>query len=119
MKIKEEFQNKYDVQNKLVDPNVVVGTPIISKSGSEIIPITAITYVDVGGSGEYGDVKTFKITDEFKIAGASGTIMTIKPKAFIIDDGNGCKLLKIDDTPLNNLIQKTGEIVSSITENNE
>lgn len=119
MQIKEELQNKYDVQSKLVDPNVVVGTPIISKTGSQIIPITAITYIDIGGSGEYGDIKTFKITDEFKIAGASGTVMSIKPKAFIIDDGTGCKLLKIDDTPLNNLIQKTGEFVSSITENND
>ena len=112
------MENKFDTQIRLTDPNVVIGTPIITQSGTQIIPITSITYANLGGSGEYGDVKTFKITDGFKIAGANGTVMNVKPKGFLIDDGKSCKLLQIDDSPLNNIIQKTGEMVSSVTNEN-
>lgn len=108
-------ENKLPINEKLANANVVVGTPITTISGKQIIPITAMTFTNLSGSGEYGDLKTFKALDGFKLAGGSGSIFTVKPKAFLIDDGQTCKLVRIDDTPINTLIEKTEEMVSSLS----
>ena len=82
------------------------------------IPVSSVTVVNLSGGGEYGDVKTFKEADGFQVAGGNGSVITVKPKAFIVDDGKGCKLLKIEDSAVEALIEKTGELVSRLTDNN-
>ena len=62
-------------------------------------------------------IKTFKISEGFKIAGGNGTVITVKPKGFLVDDGKGCRLLKMDDSAIDTLIEKTGDLVHNITEN--
>ena len=52
-----------------------------------------------------------------EIAGGNGTVVTVKPKGFLVDDGKGCRLLKMDDAAIDTLIEKTGDLVHSITEN--
>ena len=39
------------------------------------------------GVRTYGDVKTFREADGFKLAGGNGTVITVKPKGFLVDDG--------------------------------
>ena len=63
---------------------------------------------------EYGDAKTFKINQGFKLAGGNGSVIAVKPRAFLVDDGSGCRLLKMEDEPVNALIEKTGELVHDI-----
>ena len=88
---------------KVADANTVIGKSIITVSGAEIIPLSSITVVNLSGGGEYGDIKTFKESDGFKLAGGNGTVITVKPKGFIVDEGKGCRLLKMEegaiDTP--------------------
>ena len=38
----------------LVDVNTVIGKPIFSASGAQIIPFTKVTMGDLSGGGEYG-----------------------------------------------------------------
>lgn len=102
---------------KLAGADTVIGKSIVTVSGIEIIPLSSVTVVNLSGGGEYGDIKTFKAADGFQLAGGNGTVITVKPKGFIIDDGKGCRLLKMDDTPLDMLIDKTGELVHKITDN--
>ena len=102
---------------KVADANIVIGQSIITVSGTQVIPLTSITVVNIGGGGEYGDVKTFKETDGFKLAGGNGSVVTVKPKGFLVDDGKGCRLLKMEDEPVNALIEKTGELVHDIANN--
>lgn len=102
---------------KVADANTVVGKSIITVSGKEIIPLSSVTVVNLSGGGEYGDVKTFKESDGFKLAGGNGTVITVKPKGFIVDDGVNCKLLKLDESALDTLIDKTGELVHKISDN--
>ncbi len=121
-KIRKNRENNFDVPSvsieKVADANTVVGKSIITVSGTEIIPVSSVTVVNLSGGGEYGDVKTFKEADGFKVAGGNGSVITVKPKAFIVDDGKGCKLLKIEDSAVEALIEKTGELVSRLTDNN-
>ena len=100
--------------DKVIDANAVEGDPIVTVSGAQVIPITSITIVNAGGGGEYGDAKTFKINQGFKLAGGNGSVIAVKPRAFLVDDGSGCRLLKMEDEPVNALIEKTGELVHDI-----
>lgn len=118
---KERQQNEYEKPamtiDKVADANTVVGRSIVTVSGTQVIPLTSITVVNIGGGGEYGDIKTFREADGFKLAGGNGCVVTVKPKGFLIDDGKGCRLLKMEDEPVNALIEKTGELVHSLADN--
>ncbi len=121
MKIKEKSrENNFDQPpkslEKVADANTVIGDSIVTVSGAQVIPLSSVTVVNLSGGGEYGDIKTFKITEGFKIAGANGTVITVKPKGFLVDDGKGCRLLKMEDG-MDTLIDKTGELVQTIRDN--
>ncbi len=120
-KIKKSREKEFDAPalsiEKVAGADTVVGKPIITVSGSEVIPLTSVTVVNLSGGGEYGDVKTYKEADGFQMAGGNGTVITVKPKGFLIDDGNGCRLLRIEEGAIDTLIDKTGELVHKITDN--
>jgi len=98
----------------LADVNTVIGKPIITASGFQIIPFSKVTFGNLSGGGEYGDVKIVKETDAFPFAGGSGAVVSMKPMGFLIDDGKSCKILRITDEPLDNLIERTSEIVRDV-----
>lgn len=113
----KEFNTPALSIDKVADADTVIGKSIITVSGSEVIPLSSVTVVNLSGGGEYGDVKTFKEADGFKLAGGNGTVVTVKPKGFLIDDGKGCRLLKMEEGPIDTLIDKTGELVHKISDN--
>ena len=78
----------------LVDVNTVIGKPIFSASGTQIIPFTKVTMGYLSGGGEYGDVKAIKEDECYPFAGGAGTVINIKPTGFLIDDGTGCRIRK-------------------------
>ena len=120
-KLRKKESKEFDAPQlsieKVAGADTVVGKSIVTVSGTEVIPLTSVTVVNLSGGGEYGDVKTFKEADGFQMAGGNGTVITVKPKGFLIDDGTGCRLLRMEDTPLDTLIDKTGELVHKITDN--
>lgn len=122
MKIKDKpRENNFDqppkALEKIADANTVIGESIITVSGTQVIPLSSVTVVNLNGGGEYGDIKTYKQADGFKIAGGNGTVITVKPKGFLVDNGKGCRLLKMDDGAIDTLIEKTGDLVHTISEN--
>jgi hypothetical protein len=38
----------------------------------------------------------------------------MKPMGFIIDDGKTCRIMRITDEPLDNLIERAGEIMRDV-----
>ena len=119
-KIRKSKEKEFDAPavhiDKVARADTVVGESIISVSGTQIIPLSTVTVVNLSGGGEYGDVKLFKESDGFKLAGGNGTVISVKPKGFLIDDGKGCKLLKMEEGAIDTLIDKTGELVNKISE---
>ncbi len=120
-KLKKNRDKEFDAPQisieKVAGADTVIGKSIITVSGTEVIPLSSVTVVNLSGGGEYGDVKTFKEADGFQLAGGNGTVITVKPKGFLIDDGKGCRLLKLDDGAIDTLIDKTGELVHKLTDN--
>lgn len=113
----ESFEKPALPIEKIADADTVIGEPITTASGTQVIPLSSVTVVNIGGGGEYGDVKTFREADGFKLAGGNGTVITVKPKGFLVDDGKECKLLKLDEGPIETLIEKTRELVHKLSDN--
>ncbi len=120
-KIKKNNKTDFDSPaisiDKVADADTVVGKSIITVSGTQIIPLSSVTVVNLSGGGEYGDVKTYKEADGFKLAGANGTVVTVKPQGFIVDDGKSCRLMKMEEGAIDALVEKTGELVHKLTDN--
>ena len=113
-KINTLIDSSFQQLNNLIDVNTVIGKPFVTASGFQIIPFSKISLGNLSGGGEYGDVKILKETDNFPFAGGNGAVVSIKPMGFLIDDGTSCRLLRVTDEPLDNLIERTGEILHDI-----
>ena len=100
--------------DSLTDVNTVIGKPIITASGYQIIPFSKVTMGNLTGGGEYGDVKVIKETDTFPFAGGSGAVVSMKPMGFLIDDGKSCRIMRITEEPIDNLIERAGEIMRDV-----
>lgn len=103
----------------LIDVNTVIGKPVFSASGTQIIPFTKVTMGYLSGGGEYGEVKAIKDDEAFPFAGGAGTVINIKPAGFLIDDGKECRLMRITDDPLDGVIEKASELFGKIIRKNE
>ena len=49
----------------IADANTVMGKPIVTASGFQVIPFSKVTLGNLSGGGEYGDAKIVKQTDSF------------------------------------------------------
>lgn len=103
-----------DKLDTIADVNTVVGKPIVTASGFQIIPFSKVTLGNLSGGGEYGDIKVVKETEAFPFAGGSGAVVSMKPMGFIVDDGHTCRIMRVTDEPLDNLIERTGEIIRDV-----
>lgn len=114
----EKLNNLIDLSieklDELTDVNTVVGKPIITASGFQIIPFSKVTLGNLSGGGEYGDVKIVKETDSFPFAGGCGAVISMKPMGFLIDDGKSCRILQVTDEPVDHLIERAGEIIHEV-----
>lgn len=113
-KISNLIHASLDKLDAIADVNTIMGKPILTASGYQIIPFSKITLGNLSGGGEYGDVKVIKETDSFPFAGGSGAVVSMKPMGFIVDDGKTCRILRVTDEPLDNLIERVGEIVHDV-----
>lgn len=100
----------------LVDVNTVIGKPVFSASGAQIIPFTKVTMGYLSGGGEYGEVKAIKEDECFPFAGGAGTVVNVKPMGFLIDDGTHCRIVQVTNDPLDGLIEKASELIGRFSE---
>ena len=101
--------------NDLADVNTVIGKPFLTASGFQVIPFSKVTMGNLSGGGEYGDIKVVKETDSMPFAGGSGSVISMKPMGFLVDDGKTCRIMRITDEPIDNLIERASEIVRNVT----
>jgi len=117
-KISNLINASLDSLEHLADADTVMGRPFITASGFQIIPFSKVTFGNLSGGGEYGDVKTVKEVNGFPFAGGSGAVVSMKPMGFIVDDGKNCRIMRITDEPIDNLIERAGEILHDVMAKN-
>ncbi len=113
-KINALIHSSLEKLDSLADVNTIIGKPIVTASGFQLIPFSKVTLGNLSGGGEYGDVKVVKETEAFPFAGGSGAVVSMKPMGFVIDDGKTCRIMRITDEPIDNLIERAGEIIHEI-----
>lgn len=113
-KINNLIEQSLENLDHLTDVNTVIGKPIVTASGFQLIPFSKVTLGNLSGGGEYGDIKVVKETDSFPFAGGSGAVVSLKPLGFLLDDGKSCRIMRISEEPLDNLIERAGEIVREV-----
>ena len=114
-KINSLIQSSLQKLDDLANVDTIIGKPIVTASGFQLIPFSKIMLGNLSGGGEYGDVKVVKETDEFPFAGGSGAVVSMKPMGFIVDDGKTCRILRVTDEPMENLIERASDILREIT----
>lgn len=102
---------------QFIDANSVIGKPIYTASGFQIIPFSKIVTANLSGGGEYGKVKVIREIDGLPFAGGAGGVVSLKPMGFLVDDGKSCQLIRVSDEPLDNLIEHTSELVRNTINN--
>lgn len=108
-----EFSNNA-IQN-LANVDTVIGKPILTASGVQIIPFSKVTLGTISGGGEYGDLQIVNENAEMPFAGGNGSVVSMKPMGFLIDDGKTCRMLRVTDEPLDSLIERASEIIKNVT----
>lgn len=113
-KINELIDSTIANTSVLADVNTIIGEPITTISGFQVIPFSKVTIGNLSGGGEYGDVKVVKEVDAMPFAGGSGSVISMKPMGFLIDNGKSCHILRITDEPIDNLIERATEIMRDV-----
>lgn len=103
----------------IVDVNTVIGKPVQTASGAQVIPFTKVTMGYLSGGGEYGEVKKIDEDECLPFAGGASTIVNVKPAGFLIDDGHECRVVRVTDDALDTLIEKAGEWLGKIVNKGE
>lgn len=76
--------------NELVDVNTVIGKPIATLGGYQLIPVSKVTMGYLSGGGEYGEIKILKEDENYPFAGGLGRGRFVKTRG--IHSGYGQRL---------------------------
>ncbi len=98
----------------IIDVNTVIGSPIKSTDGTLIIPISKVVVGVIAGGGEYGKVSLFKSGKDLPYSAGNGAIVSVKPCGFLINEGNGYKMISVCDSPYEKLFEKTTEFFEKL-----
>ncbi len=101
---------------EIIDANAIFGKAIVTASGTQIIPFSKITIGNLSGGGEYGENKEAKSNQNLPFAGGNGAVVSMKPLGFLVDDGHACRIIKVTDDAIDNLIERASEILKNVTE---
>lgn len=122
----KENQNKINVVlnsllenlSTMVDANAVVGSPIKTEEGCLIIPVSKITIGILSGGGEYGKLNIFKSGNDLPCSVGNGTIMSLKPCAFLIKDNKeGVKIIQTEKENIEKLFDKAIDLFENVKDN--
>ena len=71
----------------LVDTNTVIGTPIVTASGTTVIPVSKISVGIAGGGNDYN--QKGEQNGKMNFSGGGGTGLTMIPLAFLVVSADG------------------------------
>ncbi|WP_138207242.1 GerW family sporulation protein [Haloimpatiens lingqiaonensis] len=99
----------------MVDVNTIVGTPIESKDGSLILPISKVSFGFVAGGSEFANCKASGDNPDFPFGGGSGAGVTVKPVAFLVIKSDSLRLLSLDQkNSYDKVIDSMPQIIDAI-----
>ena len=116
-KINQTIETAIKNIQEIVDVNTIIGKPIENSQGRTVIPVTKITLAILSGGGEYGKLTLFKKGEDLPFSAGNGTIVSIKPCGFLVENNNNFELLKVEEDFDENPINKILDLISKIKVN--
>ena len=101
----------------IIDVNTVIGTPVKASDGTLIIPVSKVIVGVLSGGGEYGKISLFKTGKDLPYSAGNGAIVSVKPCGFLINEGNGYKMISVSDSPYEKLLEKTTDFFEKLNNN--
>jgi len=98
----------------LIDVNTVIGKPINSKDGTIIIPISKVSVGVLAGGGEYGKISIFNKNSDLPYSAGNGAIISVKPCGFLIKENENYKVLSVQQSTSEKLIDKATEFIEKL-----
>ena len=88
-KIPEIIRSSMENIRSMVDANTVVGDPIVTASGTTIIPISKISVGIASGGVDYAPKQEHAPARPQNFGGGGGTGMSVVPVGFLVVDNRG------------------------------
>ena len=86
-KLNELVDTALDNLRGLVDSNTVIGTPIVTVSGTTVIPVSKVSVGIAGGGNDYS--QKAESNGKVNFSGGGGTGLTMIPLAFLVVSPDG------------------------------
>jgi sporulation protein YtfJ len=87
-KLNELVDTALDNLRGLVDANTVIGTPIVTASGTTVIPVSKVSIGIAGGGNDYSQ-KGETASGKASFSGGGGTGLTMIPLGFLVVSPDG------------------------------
>lgn len=117
-KINKSIETTLQNLSALIDVNTVVGSPIKTETNDYIVPVSKVTVGVLTGGGEYGKTNIFSKNTDLPYSAGNGAIISMKPCAFLVKDGETFKVLSIADSPYEKLLDKATDFMSELKKDN-
>ena len=100
---------------EMVDVNTIVGTPVETKDGTVIIPISKVSFGFAAGGSDIPAKIDYKNENNF--GGGSGAGVSIQPVAFMVVGENQIKLLPVNtsENPVGKIVDYIPDAIEKIT----
>ncbi len=100
---------------EMVDVNTIVGTPVETKDGTVIIPISKVGFGFAAGGSDIPAKKDYKADECF--GGGSGAGVSIQPVAFLIVGDGQIKLLPVStsENPVGKIVDYIPDAIDKIS----
>ncbi len=82
--IKNLIDGAMDKIKTIVDSSTVIGEKVETDDGTTIIPISKVTVGYVVGGGEYADLSSRRVANNYPMAGGSSGGMSLTPVGFLV-----------------------------------
>lgn len=107
-------ENSLKNMQNIINVDTVVGSPINSDNGDVIIPVSKVSFGVITGGGEYGKVNFFKSSKDGPYSAGNGSVVSVKPCAFLIRSGSEYKVVSVGNTNYDAIIDKVTDFFEKI-----
>lgn len=99
--IKNLIDGAMDKIKTIVDSSTVIGEKVVADNGTTIIPISKVTVGYVVGGGEYADLSSRRVANNYPMAGGSSGGMSLTPVGFLVLMADGeVKFVNVENKSL-------------------
>ena len=108
----------------MIDVNTIIGTPIETKSGVTIIPVSKVTVGFASGGSDFSGKNSSESKTNYPFGGGSGAGVTLSPIGFLVIDGASTRFLQVNEgssaverlvTMIPELIDKAELVIKTLT----